>query len=334
MAEQAAAVVCVTGASGYIASWLVKLLLHRGYTVRATVRNLSDPQKVEHLLALEGAAERLKLFESDLLIQGSFDSVVHGCQAVFHTASPVALVASDPQKELIDPAVKGTMNVLESCKKASLKRVIITSSMASVMFNYNPLGPDVVVDESWYSDTAFCRDKKEWYALSKTLAETAAREFSEANGLDLITLHPGFVIGPLLQPTINLTSQSFADLISKGKEVWPSGVYRYVDVRDTALAHILAFENVTARGRYCLVNKVIRSSQALDMLTQIFPSLELATVDKKKNDGVGNGSLDDNLPPYKVSKERAESLGVCFTPLEVTFKDTVESLKEKGIIDF
>ncbi|RVW89106.1 Dihydroflavonol 4-reductase [Vitis vinifera] len=90
-------VVCVTGASGYIASWLVKLLLQRGYTVKATVRDPNDPKKTEHLLALEGAKERLHLFKANLLEEGSFDSVVDGCDGVFHTASPVVLIVDDPQ---------------------------------------------------------------------------------------------------------------------------------------------------------------------------------------------------------------------------------------------
>ncbi|KAL6327722.1 hypothetical protein AAG906_024691 [Vitis piasezkii] len=154
-------VVCVTGASGYIASWLVKLLLQRGYTVKATVRDPNDPKKTEHLLALEGAKERLHLFEANLLEEGSFDSVVDGCDGVFHTASPVVMIVDDPQAQLIDPALKGTMNVLGSCAKApSVKRVVVTSSMASVAFNGKHLAPDVLVDESWFSDPVFCEKSK------------------------------------------------------------------------------------------------------------------------------------------------------------------------------
>ncbi|GMI78921.1 hypothetical protein like AT1G51410 [Hibiscus trionum] len=81
-------VVCVTGASGFIASWLVNLLLQRGYTVNATVRDPNDRKKTEHLQALDGANERLHLFKAELLEEGSFDSVVEGCIGVFHTASP------------------------------------------------------------------------------------------------------------------------------------------------------------------------------------------------------------------------------------------------------
>ncbi|KAI4306728.1 hypothetical protein L6164_029981 [Bauhinia variegata] len=153
--------VCVTGASGYIASWLVKLLLQRGYTVKASVRDPNDPKKVDHLLKLEGAEDRLHLFKADLLEEGSFDPIVEGCEGVFHTASPCFLDAKDPQVELIDPAVKGTLNVLKSCAKSpSVKRVVLTSSTAAVVLNGKPLTPEVVVDETWFSDPDFCRESE------------------------------------------------------------------------------------------------------------------------------------------------------------------------------
>ncbi|KAL3347480.1 hypothetical protein AABB24_021251 [Solanum stoloniferum] len=93
--------VCVTGASGFIASWLVKFLLHRGYTVKASVRDPNDPKKTDHLTSLDGAKERLHLFKASLLEEGSFDAVVDGCEGVFHTASPCYLEVKDPQKMLI-----------------------------------------------------------------------------------------------------------------------------------------------------------------------------------------------------------------------------------------
>ncbi|XP_059598124.1 LOW QUALITY PROTEIN: phenylacetaldehyde reductase [Vitis vinifera] len=215
-------VVCVTGASGYIASWLVKLLLQCGYTVKATVRDPNDPKKTEHLLALEGAKERLHLFKANLLEEGSFDSVVDGCDGVFHTASPVVMIVDDPQAQLIDPALEGTMSVLGSCAKVpSVKRVVVTSSMASVAFNGKPLAPDVLVDESWFSDPVFCEKSKLWYMLSKTLAEEAAWKFAKENGIDMVTINPrgggggggGVLIGPLLQPTLNLSVEEVLKLL-------------------------------------------------------------------------------------------------------------------------
>ncbi|MBA0672435.1 hypothetical protein Goklo_025146, partial [Gossypium klotzschianum] len=161
MSSGAGKTVCVTGASGYIASWLVKQLLLRGYTVKASVRDPNDPRKTRHLLGLEGAEGRLKLFKADLLEQGSFDSVVEGCVGVFHTASPFYHDVLDPQAELLDPAVKGTLNVLSSCAKTpSVKRVVLTSSIAAVAYNGKPRTPDVVVDENWFSDPDYCKSLK------------------------------------------------------------------------------------------------------------------------------------------------------------------------------
>ncbi|KZV40831.1 hypothetical protein F511_23153 [Dorcoceras hygrometricum] len=301
-------VVCVTGASGYIASWLVKFLLEDGYTVNATVRNLSDPNKVAHLKDLEGAEERLQLFEADLSEDGSFDSAVHGCQGVFHTASPAFLEATDPQAELIEPAVKGTLNVLKSCSKApSVRRVVLTSSLAAVAFNRSPKGPTVVVDETWFSDPVFCEEIKSWYSLSKTLAEEAAWVFSKKYGIDLVVMNPAYVIGPILQPTLNYTSETFLNLIK-------------VDVRDVARAHILAFENPSASGRYILMERALDHLETLEILLKLYPSYDLPKI----------STAGDST--FQVSKKRAQDLGIVYTPLEVSLKDMVESLKERNFL--
>ncbi|KAK4488610.1 hypothetical protein RD792_004377 [Penstemon davidsonii] len=311
-------VVCVTGASGYVASWLVKLLLDHGYTVKATVRSLSDPSKVGHLKALEGAKERLHLFEANLVEEGSFDSIVDGCQCVFHTASPVILKVSDPQAELMEPAIKGTLNVLESCTKvSSIKRVVITSSTAAVMTNRNPKGPDVIIDETWFSDPEFCQETEQWYNKSKVLAEKAAWKFAEENGIDLVVMNPGSVLGPLLQPTLNFSSEFVLSLV-KGEDLFSE--YSFVDVKDVAYAHLLAFENPLATGRYCLVGSTVNYGAIVNILRKFYPSLNIQY----------NGSGDPKI--FQVSKKKAESLGVKFTPLEVSLKDTVESLKEKGFL--
>ncbi|KAI4384661.1 hypothetical protein MLD38_002783 [Melastoma candidum] len=322
--DAAEKVVCVTGASGYIASWLVKLLLHRGYTVKATVRDPDDRKRTHHLLALDGAKERLHLFKADLLEEGSFDAVVQGCIGVFHTASPVLFTCTDPKVEIIDPALKGTLNVLSSCAKVStIKRVVVTSSMASVIYTGRPLTPDVMVDETWFSDPVLCEESKNWYMLSKTLAEQAAWKFASDNRIDMVTLHPGFVIGPLLQPTLNLSAEIFLT-IAKGAGNIPMESCRFIDVRDTAQAHVAALELPSATGRYCLVKEVMLSQDALAILQKLYPEMKLLG---KSEEGERPFS-----PVYQVSREKAERLGISFTPLEVSFKDTVESLQEKGFL--
>ncbi|XP_038980598.1 phenylacetaldehyde reductase-like [Phoenix dactylifera] len=317
-------VVCVTGASGYIASWLVKLLLQRGYTVRATVRDLADPKKTEHLHALEGANERLHLFKANLLEEGSFDSVVEGCEGVFHTASPFYHDVTDPQAELIDPAVKGTLNVFSSCIKTPVKRVVVTSSMAAVAFNGRPRTPDVVVDETWFSSAEVCKQAKLWYVLSKTLAEEAAWKFSKDNSIDMVTINPAMVIGPLLQPTLNTSAAAILNLIN-GSCTYPNTTFGWVNVKDVAMAHILAFEVPSASGRYCLVERVAHYAQLVKILHEQYPALKLP-----------EKCADDKpfVPIYQVSKEKVKSLGIDYIPLETSIKETVESLREKGFVSF
>ncbi|KAL4364226.1 hypothetical protein GQ457_04G033000 [Hibiscus cannabinus] len=340
-------VVCVTGASGYIASWLVKLLLQRGYTVRATVRDPNDPKKTQHLLSLDGAKERLRLFKAELLDEGCFDSIVDGCQGVFHTASPVLFSASDPQAEIIDPAIKGTLNVLKSCAKVpSIKRVVMTASIASVLYNGKPLTPDVVVDETWFSDSRFdilawpyalskCAESignvkvlvllNLWYMLSKTLAEEAAWRFAKDNRIDLVVLNPGYVIGPLLQPALNTTSELVLSL-TRGENTLPTSTFRFVDVRDVAYAHILAFEVPSATGRYCLVDRNLQIPEVMKTVNELYPTPGLQ--EKCKN-------LDKPLERvFRISHEKAEGLGVSFLAWNVSLRETIESLKEKGFLSF
>ncbi|KAJ3669247.1 hypothetical protein LUZ60_011197 [Juncus effusus] len=287
--------VCVTGASGYVASWLVKLLLQRGYTVRASVRDPSDPKKTEHLRALDGASERLHLLKADLLEEGSFDSIINGCDGVFHVASPVQITFTDPQSEVIDPAIKRTLNVLKS-----------------------------FVDESWFSSPEFCEKSNLWYHLSKTLAEQAAWKFSKENGIDMVVIIPGYIIGPLLQPTLNASSNIFLNFIN-GSSTFPYTLLRGVNVKDVAMAHILAYENPSANGRYCVVESVVHYSDLIPIIHKLYLSIPLPQKceDEKPFD-----------PICQISNEKARNLGVKFIPLETSIKEAIESLKEMGFVKF
>ncbi|CAD6247279.1 unnamed protein product [Miscanthus lutarioriparius] len=316
--------VCVTGASGYIASWIVRLLLDRGYTVRATVRDTADPKKTLHLTALDGAKDRLHLFKASLLEEGSFDAAVHGCDTVFHTASPFYHNVKDPKAELLDPAVKGTLNVLGSCKKASIKKVVITSSMAAVSYNEKPRTPEVTVDETWFSDPQICEKNQQWYVLSKTLAEQAAWKFSRDNGFEIVTINPAMVIGPLLQPTLNTSAEAILKLIN-GSSTYPNLSFGWVNVKDVALAHILAYEVPSANGRYCMVERVVHFSELVNIIRNMYPTIRLP--DKCADD-------KPFVPTYQVSKEKIRSLGIELIPVETSIKETIESLKEKGFVSF
>ncbi|KAM3316499.1 hypothetical protein ACQJBY_034552 [Aegilops geniculata] len=321
----AAKVVCVTGASGYIASWIVKLLLDRGYTVHGTVRDTADPDKTLHLLALDGANDRLQLFNANLLEEGSFDAAIDGCECVFHAASPVFFTIKDPKAELLEAAVSGTLNVLRSCKKASVKRVVITSSMAAVTFNGKPRTPDVIVDETWFSVPELCEKHQQWYILSKTLAEEAAWKFSKDNELEIVVMHPTMVIGPLLQPTLNASVEVILNLINGSSSTYPNSAHGWVNVKDVALAHILAYEVPSAGGRYCIVERVAHYLELVKIISKMYPNIPLP---------YKHGDDEPLFPTYQVSTDKIRSLGIEPIPLETTIKETIESLKEKGFFAF
>ncbi|KAJ7297757.1 hypothetical protein O6H91_Y038300 [Diphasiastrum complanatum] len=317
----AAGTVCVTGASGFIASWLVKLLLERGYVVRATVRDVAKYEKTAHLRQLPGANERLQLFEAELLVEGSFDVIVKGCDGVFHTASPVFnRNVTDPQAQLIDPAVKGTINILRACANAtSVKKVVVTSSAAAVVYNrLSKVG--VVVDETWFSDPDFLTEVQNWYALSKTLAEQAAWKFAKENGINMVTIHPAMVIGALLQPTLNASAEVILQLVKGSIETYPNASLGWVGVKDTAEAHILAYEEPTTSGRYLCLGRIFHYGDIANILKNIYLDYPIPI---KYND-----ESSPRVPVYQASNERLQKLGLKFQQVEELLVETIGSLKE------
>ncbi|KAL9321850.1 hypothetical protein ACSQ67_009903 [Phaseolus vulgaris] len=163
-----------------------------------------------------------------------------------------------------------------------------------------------------------------WYNLSKTLAEDAAWKFVKENNIDMVTMNPALVVGPLLQPELNTSSAMVLDLVD-GSPTFKNITLGWVDVRDVAMAHVLAYESASANGRYLLVERVTHFSNVVKILRDLYPTLQLPEkcVDDKPYD-----------PAFQVSKEKAKSLRIEYIPLEVSIKDTVESLKEKNFVKF
>ncbi|KAM7527636.1 hypothetical protein LguiB_031046 [Lonicera macranthoides] len=155
--EKKGEVVCVTGGSGFIGSWLVRLLLDRGYTVHATVKDLKDEKETKHLQALDGAELHLHLFQIDLLDYDSIVAAVTGTTGVFHLASPCIVdQVHDPEKELLAPAIEGTSNVLTAAKELGVQRVVVTSSISAITPSRN-WPADVVKNEDCWTDVEYCK---------------------------------------------------------------------------------------------------------------------------------------------------------------------------------
>uniref|UniRef100_A0A162A6P6 Dihydroflavonol 4-reductase n=1 Tax=Daucus carota subsp. sativus TaxID=79200 RepID=A0A162A6P6_DAUCS len=303
--------VCVTGASGFLASWLIKRLLLSGYHVTGTVRNPDDHKKLAHLWKLEGAKERLQLVKAELTEEGSFDNAIFGCAGVFHTASPA---------EILKPAIDGTLNVLRSCKKnPSLRRVVLTSSSSTVRAR-DISSSKVALDESSWSSVELCEQYQLWYVLSKTMAEKAAWEFCNDNNIDLVTVLPSFVIGPSLPPHLCSTAADVLGLLKGETERFQwHGRMGYVHIDDVAFCHILVYEHEEAHGRYLCSSTVIDNEELTSILSARYPGLPIPKRFEK---------LD--RPYYELDTTKLKSLGFKFKSIEEMFDDCIASLKEQG----
>ncbi|KAL5652256.1 hypothetical protein ACJX0J_037714, partial [Zea mays] len=228
--------------------------------------------KNAHLAAMDGAADRLRLFRAELLDYGSVAAAIAGCDGVFHVASPVPMTypIGDPEVELLAPAVTGTKNVLKACSEAKVKRVVVVSSVAAVMVN--PGWPqNEAMDEACWSDVEFCRTTQNWYCLSKTLAELEALDYAKRSGLDVVSVCPSLVIGPLLQSTVNASSSVIVDCLKGDREV-KLKLRNFVDVRDVADALLLVYETPEASGRYICDANARQMSEVVALLKDWYPA--------------------------------------------------------------
>uniref|UniRef100_A0ACD5Z4R2 Uncharacterized protein n=1 Tax=Avena sativa TaxID=4498 RepID=A0ACD5Z4R2_AVESA len=307
--------VCVTGAGGFIGSWVVKELLLRGYRVRGTARDPAD-SKNAHLLALDGAEERLTLCRADVLNYGSLRAAFSGCHGVFHVASPVS---NDP--ELVPVAVEGTRNVISAAADAGVRRIVFTSSYGAVHMDPNR-NPDAVLDETCWSDYDYCKQSGNLYCCAKMMAEITATEEAAKRGLELAVVVPSMTMGPMLQPALNFSTNHVACYLTGAKPTYPNAVAAYTDVRDVARAHVLAYEHPDARGRYLCIGAVLHRAHLVKLLKDLFPQYPVTA--KYEDDG------KPMAKPYKFSNQRLRDLGLEFTPLRESLYETVTCLQKNG----
>lgn len=341
--------VMVTGATGYVAGWLVKELLEAGYLVHAPVRDPENQEKLKYLneLATKYKGD-IKFFKADLLSEGSYDQAIKTCELVFHTASPFKSAVKDPQKDLVDPALLGTRNVLNSVNRAkSVKRVVLTSSCAAIIgdskdcLNY----PNGVATEEQWNETSTLDHQA--YSYSKTLAEKEAWKLNKAQERwDLVVINPSLVMGPGINP--NGTSESFniIKMLADGrlKMGAPELNIGVIDVRDLGKAHFKASFKPSASGRYIIsaehssflnLAQILREKYGdqypfpkktlpkwLVWLTAPMSGLKRKMVSRN----IGYDWLVDN------SKGKKE-LDMEYIPLEKTIIDFFEQMRENGNIN-
>ncbi|XP_028796343.1 putative anthocyanidin reductase [Neltuma alba] len=311
---------CVTGATGYIGSWLVESLLERGCFVHATVR---DPAKSMHLVSLWTASERLRLFRADLDEDGSYDEAVNGCDGVFHVAASMQFHVPDDQHHdleayveanILDPAIKGTISLLKSCLKSkTVKRVVFTSSISTITAKesngkYKPIVDEscqIQVDQVWNSKVTG------WvYALSKLLTEEAAFKFAQENGIDLVSVITTTVAGPFFTASVPSSVKVLLSPITGETEFFKilsavnsrMGSLGVVHIEDICSAHIFLMEHTKAEGRYICCSQSCSLSKLCHLLFQKHPCSNMQRISDKS----------DNEVPPEISSKKLKDLGFSY----------------------
>ncbi|KAJ8567543.1 hypothetical protein K7X08_019751 [Anisodus acutangulus] len=318
--------VCVTGAAGFIGSWLVMRLLERGYNVHATVRDPENKKKVKHLLELPKADTNLTLWKADLIVEGSFDEAIQGCQGVFHVATPMDFESKDPENEVIKPTVGGMLSIIESCAKANtVKRLVFTSSAGTLDVQEHQ---KLIYDETSWSDLDFIYAKKMtgWmYFVSKILAEKAAMEEAKKKNIDIISIIPPLVVGPFITPTFPPCLITALSLITGNEAhycIIKQGQYVHLD--DLCEAHIFLYEHPEAEGRFICSSHHAIIYDVANMVRQKWPEYYVPAEFK---------GIDKDLPIVSFSSKKLTDMGFQFKyTLEDMYKGAIETCRQKQFL--
>ena len=263
--------VLLTGISGYIGNHCAVELLKNGYSVRGSVRSLSKKEKVIEAISKEiDPTDNLEFCELDLLEDKGWDKAMEGCEFVLHVASPFINIEPKDENEYIRPAVDGTMRALKAAKNAGVKKVVLTSSMVSMLED-----ADKSINIDYNSWTNVKAKNVSAYAKSKTMAERSAWDFvknqNKESPMELSVVNPGPVFGPSLSGNLEGASMGMFKNILLGKvPMVPKSSINMSDVRDVAKIHVLALENKNSDGKRFIVTT--EKPYAFQDLAQILKS--------------------------------------------------------------
>lgn len=319
----------VTGASGFVGGNIVKRAVAEGYNVRATVRSESSAKKMADEFPQLKDNISYTIVE-DMTKVDAYETAFDGVTGIIHSASPFVLNPKDNVKDLLEPAIHGSLAVLEAAKRwgHSVKRVVATSSHASVVDLSKGKRPGYVYNEKDWNpvtyEEATTADGVTAYCASKALAERAMWDWMEENKpkFDLVTITPPWVFGPYateLTSTKHLSeSVGLLYAILDAEGIPPFDFGGYVDVRDLAAAHVLAHGVPEAGGQRFWVGKNFGYQAAVDSARAQIPEL------KKRLPEGRPGYVEDT---YKVDGSKAPKvLGFEYLPFAETFKDTYAQL--------
>lgn len=271
--------VLVTGGNGYLGSHIVYFLLEKGVKVRVSVHNIGDESRYQHLEKLTTNKDRgrLEIVEGVLSDRDSWYNILAGCDAVIHTASPNPYESPKLELDLIYPAVEGTLAILHAAERLGIKRIVLTSCYTAIKGGVHRLTYN---EEKWGEPQNITGLEK-----SKLFAEKAAWFFQKQHSskIDLTVFCPGLLFGPSIQDHYDFSSGIFFKKFMEGRITSLLQMHVPIcDVRDAALAHVLALWNPKSfNQRYVCVQNSYWFENFSGVLSREFTSSEYRFPTKK-----------------------------------------------------
>ncbi len=270
--------IVVTGATGFIAKHVISGLLETGYRVRATMRNLKRAEEVRRTvadMAGDKLAAGLELFECDLLMDGEWERAFGGCDALIHMAARVPIEEPGNPESVIRPSLEGTERVLDFAIKAGIRRVVMTSSIAAIGYGHGSREKSLDLGAGDWTNIKGL--KGGWaYARAKTLAEKRAWEMAGNGRLDLTTICPSMVFGPVPDIDTSASLEVVRRLMNGEVPALPPGGISVVDVRDVARIHVGALEDaVTFNQRIIASAQYIAFSEIAEIIKTSYPEAKI-----------------------------------------------------------
>jgi dihydroflavonol-4-reductase len=245
--------VLLTGASGFLGAHTTLALLHAGFRVRAAVRNVPKARARFARFVPAEQSERLSFVELELTRDDGWVEAATDCSYIVHTASPVPSGPVEDAAEVVEPARAGTLRALHAARSAKVRRVVLTSSTAAVIWGHSRDGSKVYDERDW----TLLDDSVAAYQRSKTLAERAAWEYvgglPENERFELVTVLPGAILGPLLDSHCSVSGTIVRALLAREFPGIPDLGFALVDVRDVAAMHVAAMTVPQAAGERFIV---------------------------------------------------------------------------------
>jgi len=270
--------VLVTGASGFVGKWTIIELMRAGFPVRGTVRSqakVATLRKTLDRVVGQGAGDRLEIVTADLLSDAGWAEAMDGVTAVMHVAAQILGQEPKDPSSVVRPALEGTERVLKFAHRAGIKRVVMTSSIATVGYGHGHTTGKRVYDETHFTNLDAM--KFTWaYCVGKTKAEQLAWSFAREHGMELTTVHPGAILGPAVDEDASISLGLVTGLLVGKVSALPSNGFAVVDVRDVAALQVAALEHPEAIGqRYLATSDYVPFPMVATILREAYPDREI-----------------------------------------------------------